>query len=153
MFSKSAGILIIAVSLLCVSCGGSSSSTGSSSDTMTLTVNGIQTQYADSAQDVTITAYTSNGAADMVVYLGAPRITLWITFSNDPLTNATAIRSASVSYIVGGITYQGTASCTLTALTTSMGGQVQGSFPTATLTANSLLPLSVSGSFSATRIN
>lgn len=152
MFSKSAGILIIAVSLLCVSCGGSSSSTGSSSDTMTLTVNGIQTQYADSAQDVTITAYTSNGGTNMVMYLGAPGIILTITFSNDALATAPT-RTASITCIIGGYTYQGTANCTLTSLATSMGGQVQGSFPTATLTANSLLPLSVSGSFSATRIN
>lgn len=151
-------VLLIALFLIASCGGGGSASSSAGDDTITLTVSGVPTQYSDSAQEVTITAYTSNNQTEMVIYLGVTGTTpsqMNISFNNDLLTPATSIRVATISYIIGGITYQGTTNCTITSLAAAMGGVVAGSFPNATLTAttNGLLTLTVSGTFSATRVN
>jgi hypothetical protein len=148
--------VIFIVCILAAGCGGSGSASGDASgdDTVSVTMNSVTATFADSAQDVTITAYT-NTLGGTTVYLGAPGLTLNISF--DPPVSAAfpVFVAGSVSYVIGGIPYQNSSvPLAVTRSDPSMGGRVEGAFSDVVLTAGGGLPgITVSASFSATRIN
>jgi hypothetical protein len=140
---------IAALLAVLAGCGGKDDDPPTpTADTVTLTVNGTTTSYADTSPGVTITAYTSGSNTVLLLMAPSPPLTFSIACPAPLPTSFPANDTCVMTYISSGATSENAAAAvTLTGLQTGLVGHFSGTFTNVVL--NGTATVTVSGSFSS----